>query len=235
MPPSGETSSPVRRDVRLREPPPPGCCLPLAVATTGDQLTSRNDRRRLRCSSRTTNAHNDCQHQADHERPRPAPTIHVVIPGPHAGNKVKMTVGSSIRQLHDFGRLPRVVLGSRGSSQAGSSSRLGSAALPAPSIGIRCRRPERIDHGRAETHRCRAICDSNAARRRSTERPRTRLASQQLYARLERRECFSTLWTGATPRSGVGPAKTGVGCCLVMPAVHRPALCLAQRFVRRPE
>ena len=143
-----------------------------------------------------------------------------------------MTVGSSIRQLHDFGRLPRVVLGSRGSSQAGSSSRLGSAALPAPSIGIRCRRPEKIDHGRAETHRCRAICDSNAARRRSTERPRTRLASQQLYARLERRECFSTLWTGATPRSGVGPAKTGVGCCLVMPAVHRPALCLAQHFVR---
>lgn len=115
------------------------------------------------------------------------------------------------------------------------SSRLGSAALPAPSIGIRCRRPERIDHGRPETHRRRASCDSNAARRRATERSRTRLASQLLYARLERRECFSTLWTGTTPRSGVGPAKTGVGCCLVMPAVHRPAICLAQRFVRSPE
>lgn len=84
----------------------------------------------------------------------------------------------------------------------------------------RARQPSPMTRHRAdETHRCRVICVPDVARRPSIQRLRTRLASQLSYARMERRECLSASGLGARPRSGVGPAKMGVGC-LVMKAVH---------------
>ena len=100
----------------------------------------------------------------------------------------------------------------------------------------RARQPSPMTRHRAdETHRCRVICVPDVARRPSIQRLRTRLASQPSYARMERRECLSASGLRARPRSGVGPAKMGVGC-LVMKAVHHlgatPGSALGKRARR---